>query len=63
MHATCIPGTPDHVSDLIGINGAIKQCQNVVEVLPGGCMHATCIPGTPDHVSDLIGINGAIKQC
>ena len=33
MHSTCIPGTPDHVSDLIGINGAIKQCQNVVEVL------------------------------
>ena len=20
MHATCIPGTPDHVSDLTGIN-------------------------------------------
>ena len=20
MHATCIPGTPDHVNDLIGIN-------------------------------------------
>ena len=38
MHATCNPGTLDHVSDLIGINGAIKQCQNVVEVLEAACM-------------------------